>query len=549
MSVQLQETSDTLATPTFYRKLSSNELSYFLQSRADGANDLFILVEVQAPEALLTPLRIQIVWAILRLRHTLLASRVQMKPGCYDDARFVYASPASPQDALLEAAQSVQTYNDVPLAKLADDFLNGPRKLSSEILSRLDIVRQRRGSEGVYMFTLFMTVHHMINDARGIYEVMDVALELLAGFGGPDRSRTRTDEELLGVLNEEWMKRWGSPMHSWHVIPAATEDRLLPLPRSKLQQACDRVEYENIQSRYIGAHSFNRIDNPSSKKSKTRFIRIRFDVAQTKAILAKCKSERVSPANAIFGLINITWIRLAARHPSLVSSIPNFPMLMYTAISLREHLPPATELSSHLSLALGYHNVVLPAFAPTERSLREVFWARSREAQRQMRAFTRSPLLLSRSLVACEERGRRAKMWARIDDEAAGLLPPSPSPAPSPEPAKQKSIPSIALMGVSQSGDTSKIYRTHLYPSLKIVDTIGGPRRGKGAGMFVYTRTTLEQFGILLLWDEGAYAQGLAEQFVEMVVDGMREYVLEDGSGGVEVTDLCASGKNSRAKL
>jgi hypothetical protein len=108
------------AMPTYRRTLSPNELyalpprtpflhltfssSYFLPSRAYGLNDMICELPhfarprsdappagmtIHAPPALISSLRVRIVWAIMRLRHSLMACRVEMAPGCYDDAQFV----------------------------------------------------------------------------------------------------------------------------------------------------------------------------------------------------------------------------------------------------------------------------------------------------------------------------------------------------------------------------------------------------------------------------------------------------------------------------
>src|ERR1700733_13989323 len=50
--------------------------------------DRYLHLGFRAPERLVGRERIRLVWAILRNRHSLLASKVEMKD--YDDVRFVY---------------------------------------------------------------------------------------------------------------------------------------------------------------------------------------------------------------------------------------------------------------------------------------------------------------------------------------------------------------------------------------------------------------------------------------------------------------------------
>ncbi|KAF7320980.1 hypothetical protein HMN09_00184800 [Mycena chlorophos] len=530
--------------PTFRRKLSPNELSYFLPSRANGANDMFLLGTIHAPEVLVTSHRLQIVWAIVRLRHPLMACRVQMELGRYDSAEFIYTPPSSPTEALRETGHSLHFHNNIPTPKFTSDFLNAPRKLSSNMLSRLDILRQKQLSAGVREYTLFLTLQHVINDGRGICNILDLVLELLAGSAQPGSVQPRTDAELYSVLEAEWTKRWGvsAPLANWDVLPRAMEDQLLTAPRTKLQQAADRVDNELLQRKYIGGQSFKRVD---TKQSHTRLVQIGFDEVQTATILANCKTQRVTPANAMCGVVNVAWMRFAAAHPDLVDADPKLPMLLYTALSLRGSLKQgtATELSSDMELALGYHNVVLPAFAPTERPTKEVFWTRSREAQRQMRTFSTSPLFYNRTLVTCKERERRAKAWARIDDETAGLIPRAPKPAATapvqPRNPTASIFPSTALLGLSQSGDTKHSFHIHRYPSIDFVDVLGGPRRGRGARFLLYSLTFRGRFSLHMFWDDASFPKGVAEEFLRLIGDGVKEFVLEDTRAKAMVIDRC----------
>jgi hypothetical protein len=87
------------------RPLGNSELSYFLPSRASGVNDMcafrtisliqashlsprrYLHLGFIAPEHVVRRARVRLVWAILRIRHPLLASKVLMQG--YDDVRFV----------------------------------------------------------------------------------------------------------------------------------------------------------------------------------------------------------------------------------------------------------------------------------------------------------------------------------------------------------------------------------------------------------------------------------------------------------------------------
>jgi len=93
-------------TWTLERPLGNNETAYFLPSRASGVNDMwafpnhffnrdlhsrpfrrYLHLGFLAPEHLVRRARVRMVWAILRVRHPLLASKVVMHD--YNDIKFV----------------------------------------------------------------------------------------------------------------------------------------------------------------------------------------------------------------------------------------------------------------------------------------------------------------------------------------------------------------------------------------------------------------------------------------------------------------------------
>ncbi|KAJ6460966.1 hypothetical protein C8R45DRAFT_536177 [Mycena sanguinolenta] len=506
----------------FSRKMGLNELSYYLPSRAFGLNDMFTRVIFRAPPALVSPFRLQVVWAIIRVRTSLLGSTIDMAPGCYDDARFIYTPPASPVHALEEAGQSLTVHGHKTGPELDDDFLTGKRKLSAQCLSRMDVARHREVSSGIDEFHLALTVFHAITD--GSTGNGNRILWLLGGSntpGGPPR----TDGELLKILELEWSWRWGqsrlvfSPL-TFEVITPAAETRL-PRPRSKFQAAAFKIDFMNMQRRAIGGHTFPRIPSPVTKQT---LVDVKFDRAQTTALLFKCKAEGVTLQNAVFALCNFAWIRTAANQPQ-ISAPKTLPMLFYTAISLRRHLAPVAPLTSAMVLALGYGNIVLPAFIPSSADPTAMFWLRSRSAQSQMRKQTQSPLLLGRAQILSAERARRAKAFAQQDDEADGTLPPSPSRTQGQPPFPQASVPSIALMGISHLGDLSASYQPECYPPIEFLDSVGHSRKAKG-GILLFTRSAGGCFSMVLEWDSAAFTAGLVEEFWGCFIGGVHEFIL-----------------------
>ncbi|KAJ7712907.1 hypothetical protein DFH07DRAFT_400696 [Mycena maculata] len=510
------EPSTVATRPSYHRVLSQNELSYFLPSRAFGLNDMFLHLIVRAPPGLLSPLRLRMVWAILRLRHTLLACQIQMDPGCYDEAQFKYTPPASPSEAVEEAGDTVRVYDDKTGPELVEAFINptSPRKLSSRRIACIDVAKHGEVSPGIEEYHIIVMTIHAVTDGVSVHRHGNIILELLCGSstpGGPPR----TDAELAYLLDLEWKMRWAQPRVGEVIVPA-TEDRL-PSPRSKFQMAAWTVDHQNLEKRAIGGHVLPRLKNQTCKQVIEQKY---FDVQETSAILAKCKEQRTTLANASFALCNFAWIRTAQNHPEFYAS-KSLPMMFYTAVSLRRHLPLAP-LSSYTSLALTYCNIVLPSFIPRSVDPRAMFWLRARSAQSQMSIFCRSPLISARSHIMSAKRGLRAKAFAKQDDEDDGMPQQKPIQAPSPG---ASTVPSVALMGISFLGDLDQIYRTDRYPSAQLVNSFGQVRKAPG-GIMLFTQMLHGEFSVALGWDVAAFPPGVIEEFLDNFADSVREYIL-----------------------
>ena len=96
------------------------------------------------------------------------------------------------------------------------------------------------------------------------------------------------------------------------------------------------------------------------------------------------------------------------------------PMMMYSALNLRPYLYPLPSLrasSSYWFLAVGYFNVILPSFIPTTASASAIFWHRARSAKTQSAKYMKSPMLVARSQEMAKIRGKRARVFAKEDDE------------------------------------------------------------------------------------------------------------------------------------
>ncbi|KAF7308749.1 hypothetical protein MKEN_01074000 [Mycena kentingensis (nom. inval.)] len=506
------DSARTTTLQTYTRLLGPNELSYFLPSRANGLNDIFTRVMFRAPPSMVTPFRLQCVWAIVRTQHSTLSSRIEMPPGRYNEAAFSYTPPASPKDAFEEAARALTICDDKTGVQLDDHFVHGPRELSATCLSRMYVARCNDGaSDGKILVNMAFSSLHTITDgtSANIYTI----LQYLGGPVRPDGS-VRTDEQLFAILQAEWRKRWGSSeaTEALDAITPSAESRL-PFPTSQFQVAAWRIDSLNFHRKAIGGHTFPRLPSIGNT-TRQAMLEIKFSGAQTLALVSKCASEGVNLANAVFALCNMAWLRTAAsRGPEFVAN-------------LRRHLAPVAPLTSPMALALGYGTVVLPGFLPSghQAHLKSAFWHRAKSVKTQMNKQLKSPMFLPRAQVLAVERGRRSKAFAKMDDE--GIEGPPPPPANSPT---NSAAPSIALMGISHLGDLGTSYQPDSYPALEFVDSVGHSRKAPG-GILLFTRVAAGQcFSMMLEWDAAAFPKGLVEDFWAFVEQGFKDFVLEEG--------------------
>lgn len=227
--------------------------------------------------------------------------------------------------------------------------------------------------------------------------------------------------------------------------------------------------------------------------------------------------------------------------------------MMYSALNVRPYLRPEftakDAANSYWFTAIGYLNVILPTFLPkdaSEESVEKVFWHRAQEAKTQITKAAKHPLLVSRTHAMAEERGARARVWAREDDEKeAGIfkapvsLPPTPpSSAPSSITAfnlkeEQKKpwvlpkAPSTALIGLSMLGNLDAMYSHASYPSINLHTLTTGSRQRNGASL-LFGYTFKGKLWVSLGYDELGYEEGVdgIGEWWRVFLEGVDEFLV-----------------------
>ncbi|KAG1783532.1 hypothetical protein EV702DRAFT_1208638 [Suillus placidus] len=489
------------------RQLGNTELSYFLPSRASGVNDMYLHLGFVAPEHVVRRARVRMVWAILRIRHPLLASKVVMQG--YDDVRFVFTPPQSPEYALVDADSNLE-YRTSTKDELIDSYLNGARTLSNDRLSYLIPSLTPRSMSPFdecespsYNHDIMICAAHFLGDGMALHQFANDLFVLLGG--------DKTIAELEAQLKEELSSRWGADSTRTAVLPNALEDNFIVSP-SKLRSAAEKIDFQLSQQRLVGGHTFRR---QTKQPRRTIVPTISYDPERTKNILKRCKTHGVSISAAIFAACNIAWAKMCSEKQEL-------SMMMYSALNLRPYFTVKPANDSYWFLAISYFNVILPTFIPQSIDLSSVFWHRARVAKEQSTQAAKNRMIVSRSLLMAEERGQRARLWAKEDDERErGTFVPPP-------PAADTTLrtPSAALIGLSLLGNLDGIYKHGTFPAIKLHTLTTGSRQRSG-GMLLFGYTFAGKLWVSLGYDVNGFDKVTVEQFWENMLRTMDELLLQ----------------------
>lgn len=158
-------------------------------------------------------------------------------------------------------------------------------------------------------------------------------------------------------------------------------------------------------------------------------------------------------------------------------------------------------------------------------------------------------MFLSRTKFMIEDRGNRARRFAEMDDQLAGVIPsPSkidpkpisqPTSIPQPLAAKAPSPmpPALALIGLSLPGPLDQVYKHSLYPTIDVQNIYPSNRKAPGQ-ILLFAHTFKGRFWFTIGWEGNGLIGGNSEngplaRFWEILVDVARTHFL--GLGEVEV--------------
>ncbi|GJJ13028.1 hypothetical protein Clacol_007277 [Clathrus columnatus] len=298
------------------------------------------------------------------------------------------------------------------------------------------------------------------------------------------------------------------PEFQQNILPPPLES-MLPSLEAPWKRAISSVNFLQCQQREIGNHTLPRVQNNSiSIAKRTRFIVHLFNEQDTRVILQLCKAKGVSVNNAILALCAVSWARMKSTH----SGENLMPILLYTAINMRNSLPKTVE--TFWFLALTYYTISLPSYPPNSPL---AFWHRASMAKEQTTRAVKSKLLLNRASLIAANRAKASS--AGTTNTIKPQLPPHARVDP---PA-----PSRALLGLSLLGNLDSLYKQSDYsPQVKLLSFRGASKLKRG-GLLFLAQTFRNQLEFHLVWEETGFEEGIIEKWWEGVITASHEYLLQ----------------------
>ncbi|KAF8755107.1 hypothetical protein RHS01_05445 [Rhizoctonia solani] len=458
--------------PRFSRDLLTgcNELSYFLPSRADGVNDMYLHLGFQAPPELISPQRVHAIWAVQRLRHPLLASGLM------------------PRHEALRLAAEESSLTSSSKDDLLSNYLNGPRLLSAWRTSFLIVARDPERKDEWHLVLCAM---HCIGDGleldkqNGLPQSMEAALPALPS--GLRRAIGMVDDQLLSTKQIRHI-----------VMVDIREDSLSPRAYEKIL-ACCKANGVSVSSAVFA------LCNIAWAKLLARGV-------VTAEMGPNCQRESQ----------NYSALKKEALMPT---------RLMYSALNTRPWLDQISANESFFRLNIGYFNIVASIHRTFWHRAR-LAKAQSAAAVKSQFIISRTQLTASKRKEqaikwAKIDDGEAARTRTGLLTPATTPIKEQPPALPNVEPRASRSNPtppSTALMGLSLLGNLDGMYTHAAYGPIKL-DTLTTGSRQRAGAMLLFSYTFVGKLWLCFGYDENGFDRAVVEEFWKEVVGGVDEMI------------------------
>jgi len=128
--------SSVLSSPSTRHRSASVDIAYFpLVPNLPASSDSYECTTFSCPSAHVSPARVSLAWAILRLRHPILASIGLMD--AFGKVSYSYDPPSNINAAIFDAEASVEYRRNTTPSDLLNSYKSGTRRVSRSHLSHL----------------------------------------------------------------------------------------------------------------------------------------------------------------------------------------------------------------------------------------------------------------------------------------------------------------------------------------------------------------------------------------------------------------------------
>ncbi|KAF7323046.1 hypothetical protein HMN09_00084500 [Mycena chlorophos] len=281
----------------FERPLGLNELGFFWDSRIQGTADSFSHSTLGGSPALFAQANVVRAWTVVKNKFPLLGARIILDAD-RNGARFHVAlsrlSSLVPGEVTTFAVAS-----EAAVDAAADAVINGQRKLSDNLLGRIEILtHEDKNADAPVVAHLFIHLAHAITDGVSGTILLRTFLEYLSS---PEMAITLPDVR----------PRLALAVSAESLVPA----RRFTLARQRWRRAAGKIISQIQDAKREGGHTLPRSFGPIAARLPARsgFQKIKLSPAETLRLISTCRAKRITVGNALPVLAQVALARMLCR--------------------------------------------------------------------------------------------------------------------------------------------------------------------------------------------------------------------------------------------
>lgn len=395
------------------RLLGAGELAFYYDGEVNGIVDGLhhIHIEINPPE-LLNEEHFVSTWNRVKCRYPLLATTVEE----LGDGKAQFVVDEQRLTSILPGEFIFRDLDDSQLPELVEDYNNGARKLSRNLLSSMEILVQHRSALAPACCSIMLAMAHCISDLTGGHSALKTFLEYLVNPSNEANESFRCGERLgmVPASYSHYMHRgWTRAKQRWKMAIAWA---LLKFRNRNLVVSA-RPSSDLLPAHYDqGGHTLPTTNlGSNSQLANSKNLYVDLDPCIGKAVLESCRRHGVTFGHTLYVLFQIAHSVVLHRRRHMFSAEEwdhrlKQPMHFAGPVNPRPFLDQDWLKNgghSEVFAAVAYANVTLPFIPRMKESemgygdlmTKAVFWHRCNMVKRQWRNFLKHPLMLQIAAV------------------------------------------------------------------------------------------------------------------------------------------------------